>query len=229
VVAHPPLVLFMHPSFNLKRAQILYGLILCGLYVLLAVIVSTGLLQHLDLQITLLLQSTLPRSLDLPSSILSLLGSVEITVSVLAILVIISQPAVRLKLVILFLLLGLLEVEGKMMIDQPQPPDELLRYVFAFGTPTGGLSTPFSYPSGHAARTSFLAALAIALIAQSRARPATKRILSVLVLVAAAAMLVSRVYIGDHWTSDVVGGALLGVGLFLLAFLTDSQQESRIN
>ena len=218
----------MHPSLNLRRAPILWSLTLCGLYVLLAIIVNAGWLQHLDLQVTLLVQSTLPRSIDLLSSILSLLGSAEITVSVLAILVIISQPAVRLKLVILFLLLGLLEVEGKIMIDQPPPPDELLRYVFAFVTPTGGLSTPFSYPSGHAARTSFLAALAIALVARSRARPATKRILTGLVLVAAAAMLVSRVYIGDHWTSDVVGGALLGVGLLLLACLTDSQQESRI-
>ena len=42
-------------------------------------------------------------------------------------------------------------------------------------------------------------------------------------------MLVSRVYLGDHWSSDVIGGTLLGVGLCLFAFLTDSQHESRIN
>ena len=195
---------------------------------MLAVVVNTRLLQPMDLQVTLLLQSALPRSIDLPSSLLSLAGSAEGTVPVLALLVLLSRPAIRIKLILLFALLILLEVLGKMTINQPSPPDELVRYVFRFGTPTGGINTPFSYPSGHAARTSFLAVLAVVLIAQSRARPATQQILIALVLAAAAVMLVSRVYIGDHWLSDVVGGTLLGTGLCLCAGLTDSGRESRI-
>jgi membrane-associated phospholipid phosphatase len=140
-----------------------------------------------------------------------------------------SQPRVRVRLVLLFAVLTLLELQGKTMIAQPGPPDELSRYVFWFGTPTGGLSTPFSYPSGHAARASFLIALAIALILASRARRVAKKFSIVLLLALAATMLVSRVYLGDHWSSDVIGGTLLGVGLCLFAFLTDSQHESRIN
>ena len=148
---------------------------------------------------------------------------------IFALLLFLSPPKSRVKLVFLFALLTLLEVGGKLSISQPEPPDELVRYVFRFGTPTGRISTPFSYPSGHAARTSFLAAMALGVIAQSRARPATRRILIALVIAAAAAMLVSRVYIGDHWVSDIVGGTLLGGGLCLCAGLTDSERESRIN
>jgi len=218
----------MKPTQTLKHTPLFWGLILCGLALVLAIIVNARLLQTIDLQATLLMQSALPRSLDLPSSLLSLAGSAEFTVPLFALLVLLSRPELRVKLVILFAFLTLLEVGGKMLINQPEPPDELVRYIFRFGTPTGRISTPFSYPSGHAARTSFLAVLAVALIVQSRARPATRRILTALVLAAAAGMLVSRVYIGDHWLSDVLGGALLGAGLCLCARLTDSGGESRI-
>ena len=199
------------------------------LALVLAVVVNARLLQMIDLQATIGLQSALPHAFDLPASLLSLAGSAEVTVPIFALLVLLSRPAIRIRLVLLFVLLGLLEVGGKMVITQAPPPFELYRYVFHFGPPTGRISTPFSYPSGHAARTSFLTVLAVALIAQRCARPTTRRILTTLVLIAAAVMLVSRVYVGEHWSSDVIGGTLLGAGLCLCVRLTDSGRESRIN
>ncbi len=207
----------MQPILKLKRAPILWGALLCGLYALLTIIVNARVLVGVDHEITTRLQQIIPRAVDLPSSILSLLGSAEVTVLIFAALVLLARPQVRVKLVALFVLVTLLELQGKTMIDQPGPPWGLLRYVFAFGTPTGKFDTPFSYPSGHAARTSFLVALAITLIAQSRARSLTKRSLIALLIVVETVMLVSRIYIGDHWTSDVIGGTLLGVGLALFS------------
>lgn len=204
-------------------------MIFCLLAFGLAIVVNARLLQPIDLQVTLELQSALPHSLDLPASLLSLAGSAEVTVPIFGVLVLLSRPAIRIRLIVLFVVLGLVEVGGKMIINQPSPPDELVRYLFHFGTPTGRIYTPFSYPSGHAARTSFLAVQAVALIAQRSSRASTRRILMTLVLLAAIAMLVSRIYIGDHWSSDVVGGSLLGAGMCLSVGLTDSERESRIN
>ena len=211
----------MQSSHPLNHKPIIAGTILCALYALLAIVVNTRVLENPDLDITLFLQSVLPRSLDLPSSILSLLGSAEVTIPIFAILVFLSKPPIRVRLVMMFLLVTFLEVQGKLMIDQPGPPLLLHRYVFNIATPTGGFDTPYSFPSGHSARTAFLVALAVALIAQSKLPLVTRRVLTALLVVAGAVMLVSRVYIGDHWTSDVIGGALLSVGLCLFAFLTD--------
>ncbi len=182
----------------------------------------------IDLQTTLLLQQTIPRAADLPFSILSLLGSVEITAAIFVVLVLLARPSIRVPLVLMFALVAVLELQGKTMIAQPGPPDELSRYVFWFGTPTGRIATPFSFPSGHSARACFLGALSITLVAQSKVSPRMKRLLTASLLIAGAAMFVSRVYLGDHWVTDVVGGALLGAGLFLLACLTDWQRGSRI-
>jgi len=211
-----------------KRTYVLWGSALCGFYVLLALLVHSRILISIDLQTTLLLQQIISRAADLPFSILSLLGSVEITAAIFVVLVILAPPSIRVPLVLMFALVAVLELQGKTMIAQPGPPDELSRYVFWFGTPTGRIDTPYSFPSGHSARACFLGALSIMLVAQSQRSARTKNAMTALLLLAGAAMLVSRVYLGDHWVTDVVGGALLGAGLLLFACLTDWQRGSRI-
>ena len=69
--------------------------------------------------------------------------------------------------------------------------------------------TPSSFPSGHATRLTFLSALA-ALVAGRRG-------VTVAAVAFVAFTLVARVYIGDHWPTDVIGGAALGLAFALLA------------
>jgi membrane-associated phospholipid phosphatase len=73
--------------------------------------------------------------------------------------------------------------------------------------PIGRAPRTFSFPSGHAT-TSFAAALASAGIVPASRVP---------LLVAAALMAVTRPYLGLHYPSDVVGGALLGSAIGLVA------------
>jgi undecaprenyl-diphosphatase len=79
--------------------------------------------------------------------------------------------------------------------DRPRPPDSLV------------LTTGFSFPSGHAMATAVtVVALVIVLLPPGPDR----RIWEIRAGIAAFAMALSRTYLGAHWLSDVVAGALLG-------------------
>ncbi len=92
----------------------------------------------------------------------------------------------------LFLLLVLVRVT-KQLWDRPRP--EMLL------APVGGLS----YPSGHAAySTAWIAAAVV-----SGRRPLL--VLSVIVVVA---VMASRLYLGVHFLTDVVGGVALGAVIY---------------
>jgi undecaprenyl-diphosphatase len=88
----------------------------------------------------------------------------------------------------------------KALFDRPRPP---LRYA----EPEPLVRTPHdgSFPSGHAA-TSFAAATIM-----SFAFPRLAPFLFVL----AALVAWSRVYVGVHYPLDIIGGALLGIGVAL--------------
>lgn len=69
--------------------------------------------------------------------------------------------------------------------------------------PLVAIDYSYPYPSGHMLRTTILLG-AIFLLWRNR----TGRILLAVIL---AVMALTRVYMGVHWTSDVIGGVLLGI------------------
>lgn len=93
----------------------------------------------------------------------------------------------------------------KLLIDRPRPGVELA---------VAGADSP-AYPSGHAA---VAAAVAVALAAAAwRLRRPGPRAGALACLVALPlAVGVSRVVLGVHWTSDVLGGWLVGAAVALL-------------
>lgn len=96
---------------------------------------------------------------------------------------------------------GIVEIVLKSVFDHAGPP---LEFVRAWGDPLGlRIATPSSFPSGHVMRITYLA------IVGSEIWPARWTRIALAAL--AAVTFLARIYIGDHWLSDALAGALLGI------------------
>jgi len=71
-----------------------------------------------------------------------------------------------------------------------------------------------SFPSGHVTYAIVFAGLLLYLLPELVENKKLVRTLRVVMLLFIVAMVISRLYLGEHWLSDVLGGVLLG-GLFL--------------
>ena len=108
-------------------------------------------------------------------------------------------------IVISFLIIIPLNTLFKSLFERNRPPVERLE----IHNPE---KTDFAYPSGHA---SIVAAGALTLIILFRREK--ELVFSIILASEAALVCISRVYVGDHYFLDVIGGALLGAGIALLS------------
>ena len=91
----------------------------------------------------------------------------------------------------------------KLVISRQRPPADLVHIL----SPTTG----FSYPSGHAVFFTWLSFM-LAFSLAPRANPRLRPILWIMAAVVIVLTCLARVWAGDHWPSDVIGGVLLGIG-----------------
>ena len=90
----------------------------------------------------------------------------------------------------------------KLLVSRNRPTVDLVHIL----SPASG----FSYPSGHAVFftwMSFMIAFALA----PRVRPVIRPILWIAAALIVVLTCISRVWVGDHWPSDVLGGVLLAI------------------
>lgn len=91
----------------------------------------------------------------------------------------------------------------KLVISRQRPPADLVHIL----TPATG----YSYPSGHAVFFTWMSFMLAAALAP-RIKPAYRPIIWLLAIVVIVFTCLARVWAGDHWPSDVLGGVLLGIG-----------------
>lgn len=177
--------------------------------------------QQIDFDLTVKLQDKISRRLDNPFSSFSLLGSVEVTSVIFILIYILSLRKLhRILIIAAFPLFHLFELIGKTMVHHPGPPFMFHRYSLGLSFPSFYVTTDYSYPSGHTGRTVMLALIIAFLIMKSKLGIFKKLIIWSVLAGITFIMAVSRVYLGEHWFSDTLGGALLGSSFaFFTAFL----------
>ena len=175
-----------------------------------------------DPLITDLLQNNLPRLVDIPFSFFSLFGSFEITTLLvfLVMVFVFTKEKVVLWSMGFFVFFHIFEIIGKIYLFHPGPPLEYFRYSLPFHISTVYIQTNYAFPSGHVGRTLFLTAIAIFLINRYIRNSLIRRLLSLILITVVILMAISRIYLGEHWTSDVLGGIFLGtaMGVFTLVY-----------
>lgn len=205
----------------MKRFRLLIiGLVLIAAFALFSRSIKRGAMQEIDFAVTVKVQEKIDTSSRLRLARAtgelmegsSFFASPGVSITVIIIITIITVIKKRkispLLIPIAFLLMTLAEIYGKSVVHHPAPPFFLLKNpttVF----PNYYVWEEFSYPSGHAARSLFLA---IVLFFLFKKRPWTIFALGMYVGLISS----SRIYLGHHWLSDVIGGWILGGGTGLL-------------
>ena len=104
-------------------------------------------------------------------------------------------------------LAGILIVTFKNIYQRPRP--EILHLVEEKG---------FSFPSGHSLAVTIMVGTLIVILSQRIKNTVWRKIVQILLSLYIVSVLVSRVYLGVHYPSDVIASLCVGLGVLFMEF-----------
>jgi len=202
------------PSPTLKRGLSIFSLVQFALFVPLTLWVRRHMIDTTDVKITQTMQRYDSAVMRGARALSDLDSPKFLTVAVLPVALLLWKVHLRLEAVILLAMSWTGEIAKsilKNVINRPRPNPALVHVWKKADGP--------SYPSGNVLASVTLWGWLFALgLIYWRQKPAWQKALLAVPLLLIALDGPSRVYLGDHWTSDVIGGYLFGSGWLALWF-----------
>ena len=194
-----------------ERADLAFWISLVA-FVLVTAAAGAGLLYPLDLRVLRAAQSRTSGFLDTAGVVFSVPGAADYAGAAMLVLAaglfLAGRRSLAWRILAAFVATGLVELAMKMWLPQVPVPEEAARS----DDPSlvQGVDFAYPYPSGHMLRSVILFGAVFLLW--------PNRLLRAAILVVLLGVAAGRVYLGVHWVSDVIGGALLGVAGLAWAF-----------
>jgi membrane-associated phospholipid phosphatase len=166
-----------------------------------------------DISVTLWIQSADNASLTaVMKGISSIFGDGGAVLTTIVVAAIVWWRLGRLESLIILLggVFSIFNFAIKYAVNRPRPTSQLVQ-VLASEQQT-------SFPSGHACFTVIILGLVTYFVSHQLQNPSYRILLTVCAIIVTLIVGVSRVYLGAHWLSDVIGGYLVG-GFFLVTLV----------
>jgi membrane-associated phospholipid phosphatase len=204
-----------------RKAFLLLGIGFFVLFVIFTLIVRADVLRSFDFDTTVRLQEKIPTKVDGFFSFLSVFGRFETSIIILLVILFFKRKILGGVAFAFFGIAHIIEIIGKTFLSQPGPPHMFLRtHDLAAEFPGLYIHTDASFPSGHAMRALFLSTMIVFLIWRNKKIITELRyVLIGLVVIYTFLMVLSRVSLGEHWTTDVVAGSLLGLSFSFISLI----------
>ena len=139
--------------------------------------------------------------------LITYLGSVEFIIIFIIFLLILSIFKGKLPAIFVYIIAGesILNYIIKIIVKRERP--NILRLVF---------EDSYSFPSGHTMVSVVLYGFLIYIISKSKLNKKTQIILSVILGIIPILIMLSRIYLGIHYFSDVMAGMFLSISYLLI-------------